>query len=289
MFADIPGLVEGASLGVGLGHTFLAHCLRCRVLVHLLDGAAAGEPLAGGPPGAERGATAIIGAFHAIQTELAAFSPALASKPQVVVLNKLDLPAARRAWPEVVEYFAAAQRAGGVAAGAKLHVVSGVTGEGVQDMVRTVSRSSLGACAWQLACVLTWLLRRCARRWRSCRRRRRPCRCLRRRHALPSPPTPPPSARVIFPTLPSSATARVPHCLPVHSTRPECSRNIRDASGDYFIVNGAALERFVQMTNWEFFESVQRFSFVMKKARVLRPRSACRICTPCACGATLTR
>ena len=142
VFADIPGLVEGASLGVGLGHTFLAHCLRCRVLVHLLDGAAAGE--AASPGGPERGAAAIIGAYHAIQTELAAFSPLLAGKPQVIVLNKLDLPAARRAMPELLEYFAQLQATRGAASGApappRMHVLSAATGEGVTDMVRTVRR-----------------------------------------------------------------------------------------------------------------------------------------------------
>jgi GTP-binding protein len=144
VFADIPGLVEGASLGVGLGHTFLAHCMRCRVLVHLLDGSAAGEM---GPDGkTERGAAAIIGAFHAIQTELAAFSPQLAAKPQVIVLNKLDLPAARRAWPDLVAYFDKAQRAEGVPAGAQLHVLSAATGEGVTDMVRTVRQRVAWAC-----------------------------------------------------------------------------------------------------------------------------------------------
>ena len=61
VFADIPGLVEGASLGVGLGHTFLAHCLRCRVLVHLLDGAAAGEL---GPDGEERKAGSLFEDFE---------------------------------------------------------------------------------------------------------------------------------------------------------------------------------------------------------------------------------
>ena len=153
VFADIPGLVEGASMGVGLGHTFLQHCLRCRVLVHLLDGAAAGEPAPGTPSG-ERGAAAVIGAFHAIQTELAAFSPELIAKPQVVVLNKLDLPAARRAMPELLEYFTKLQlkrsaalppNTPGAEAAARLHVVSAATGEGVTDLVRSVRLLLLAA------------------------------------------------------------------------------------------------------------------------------------------------
>ena len=73
--ADVPGLIEGASEGVGLGHEFLAHLERARLLVHLID-AAAGDP-------AE--------AFDAIKHELEEYGAGLAERPQVVVLNKLDL------------------------------------------------------------------------------------------------------------------------------------------------------------------------------------------------------
>ena len=73
--ADVPGLIEGASRGVGLGHEFLAHLERARLLVHVID-AAAGDP-------AE--------AFAAIDAELAAYGAGLESRPQVVVLNKTDL------------------------------------------------------------------------------------------------------------------------------------------------------------------------------------------------------
>ena len=73
--ADVPGLIEGASEGVGLGHEFLAHLERARLLVHVID-AAAGDP-------AE--------AFAAINHELEEYGAGLAERPQVVVLNKLDL------------------------------------------------------------------------------------------------------------------------------------------------------------------------------------------------------
>src|SRR5512143_926240 len=89
--ADIPGLIEGAHEGHGLGDRFLKHVERTRVLVHLLDGASA-DPLAD---------------YAAINAELAAFSPALAAKPQIVVLNKMDLPSAREAWPRVQQAMAA--------------------------------------------------------------------------------------------------------------------------------------------------------------------------------------
>jgi GTPase len=73
--ADVPGLIEGASRGVGLGHEFLAHLERARLLVHVID-AAAGDP-------AEQ--------FHAIDRELAEYGAGLDERRQVVVLNKLDL------------------------------------------------------------------------------------------------------------------------------------------------------------------------------------------------------
>ncbi len=73
--ADVPGLIEGASRGVGLGHEFLAHLERARTLIHVID-AAAGDP-------AE--------AFRTVNAELAAYGAGLDELPQVVVLNKLDL------------------------------------------------------------------------------------------------------------------------------------------------------------------------------------------------------
>jgi GTPase len=73
--ADVPGLIEGASEGVGLGHAFLAHLERARLLVHVVD-AAAGNA-------AEQ--------FRTIDTELAAYGAGLERRPQVVVLNKIDL------------------------------------------------------------------------------------------------------------------------------------------------------------------------------------------------------
>jgi len=73
--ADVPGLIEGAAEGIGLGHEFLAHLERARVLVHVID-AAAGDP-------AEQ--------FHAVDRELDAYGQGLAELPQIVVLNKIDI------------------------------------------------------------------------------------------------------------------------------------------------------------------------------------------------------
>ena len=83
VLADIPGLIEGAHLGVGLGFEFLRHIQRTRVLIHLLDGGGA-DPLAD---------------FTQINSELALFDPDLPKRPQIVVFNKLDLPEAQERWP----------------------------------------------------------------------------------------------------------------------------------------------------------------------------------------------
>ena len=76
VLADIPGLIEGAHQGIGLGHDFLRHIQRTRVLIHLLDGMAE-DPLLD---------------FAQINSELALFDPELSNKPQVVALNKIDIP-----------------------------------------------------------------------------------------------------------------------------------------------------------------------------------------------------
>jgi GTP-binding protein len=85
VLADIPGLIEGASEGKGLGHEFLRHIQRTRVLIHLLDGLSP-DPLAD---------------FAAINGELDAFGHGLTEKPQLVVLNKTDQPAVQERWPEI--------------------------------------------------------------------------------------------------------------------------------------------------------------------------------------------
>lgn len=85
VLADIPGLLEGAHEGLGLGLEFLRHIERTRLLIHLLNGDSP-DPL---------------GDFAAINQELALFNPMLVDKPQLVVLNKMDLPHAQEKWPAI--------------------------------------------------------------------------------------------------------------------------------------------------------------------------------------------
>ena len=108
--ADVPGLIEGASGGAGLGHAFLRHVERTRILVHLVDGAAR-------DPEWDHGV---------IREELRLHDPALLEKPLVVAFNKIDLPAAREAWPA----FARARRQDGLACVA----TSADTGEGLDAL-----------------------------------------------------------------------------------------------------------------------------------------------------------
>ena len=85
VLADIPGLIEGAHSGVGLGTAFLRHIQRTRVLIHLLDGSAS-DPLAD---------------YSQVNAEMALFDPRLAEKPQVVAVNKMDLPQVAARWAEL--------------------------------------------------------------------------------------------------------------------------------------------------------------------------------------------
>jgi GTP-binding protein len=85
VLADIPGLIEGASRGAGLGHEFLRHIERTRLLIHLLDGSR-DEPLSD---------------YETINAELAAYGHGLGEKLQIVGFNKMDLPDAQERWPQV--------------------------------------------------------------------------------------------------------------------------------------------------------------------------------------------
>ena len=112
--ADIPGLIEGASEGRGLGDLFLGHVERCAVLLHLVDGTS-GDP---------------IGDYQTIINELEAYVGVLAEKPRVTVLNKIDtMDAEERAFlKEELE----------AAVGSPVMLMSGASGEGVTDVLRAM-------------------------------------------------------------------------------------------------------------------------------------------------------
>jgi GTP-binding protein len=113
--ADVPGLIEGASSGAGLGHAFLRHVARTRVLVHVVDGSAR-DPLR----------DALV-----IRDELAAHDPALLERPRVVAFNKMDLETAREAWPD----FQAAHDDPAV----RVVATSAATGEGIDALRATLA------------------------------------------------------------------------------------------------------------------------------------------------------
>jgi len=114
VLADIPGLIEGASEGIGIGDRFLGHIERCGVLIHLIDGTHED----------------VAHTYKAIRHELAAYADMLAEKPEIVVLNKIDaLP------PDEVK---AKVKALEKASGAGIRTISGATGQGVDQVLYDV-------------------------------------------------------------------------------------------------------------------------------------------------------
>jgi GTP-binding protein len=112
--ADIPGLIEGAHEGAGLGDRFLGHVERCAVLIHLIDGAAGN----------------VVQAWRAIRAELAAYGGGLAAKPELIVLNKADAMTPR----ETSARRAALARA----SGAPVFVVSAIAGTGMPELLGAI-------------------------------------------------------------------------------------------------------------------------------------------------------
>jgi GTP-binding protein len=118
--ADIPGLIEGASKGGGLGLTFLRHVERTRLLIHLLD-------VAEGP---SRDA---VNDFQALNRELKAYDPSLQEKKQLLALNKIDLPSVRERAEDIKNQFEKM--------GHRLYLISGKTGEGVEELLEEVFKT----------------------------------------------------------------------------------------------------------------------------------------------------
>ncbi|TJX14767.1 GTPase ObgE [Tissierella creatinini] len=113
VIADIPGLIEGASEGAGLGHDFLRHIERTRVLVHVLD--------ASGSEGRDP-----IDDFYKINEELVQYNEKLKDKPQIIAANKLDLPGGEEGLQAIKAEFEPK--------GYKVFSVSAATGEGIKEL-----------------------------------------------------------------------------------------------------------------------------------------------------------
>jgi GTP-binding protein len=114
VMADLPGLIEGAHAGVGLGHQFLRHVERTKVLVHLIDASSA-DPIAD---------------YETIRRELRLYDESLGERPEIVALNKVDLPEARNNVEALKEALP----------GREVLAVSGATTEGTQELLRVLLR-----------------------------------------------------------------------------------------------------------------------------------------------------
>jgi GTP-binding protein len=113
--ADVPGLIEGASRGAGLGHAFLRHVERTRILVHVIDGASRDPEVD----------------YRVIRDELDAHDPALLAKPMLVAFNKVDRPMAAEAWPA----FRRARRRDGL----RVIAISAQEGEGLAELQAAIA------------------------------------------------------------------------------------------------------------------------------------------------------
>lgn len=114
LIADIPGLIEGAHEGTGLGDKFLRHIERCAVLLHIIDGTQKD----------------VAGAYRAIRKELKLYSPVLEKKPQIIVINKIDALVDEERAAKVREVQKAARK--------KPLLMSGVSGEGTQAVLHAL-------------------------------------------------------------------------------------------------------------------------------------------------------
>ena len=124
---EVPGLVEGAHKGVGLGHRFLQHAERVRLVWHLVDGSH-------GEVGHQLDVT---------NDELRSYSTSLDEKPQLIVVNKVDVPEARQAASQLQQRLAPS--------GCKVYGISASTGEGIQELLDDTQASLGGMCKRTIA------------------------------------------------------------------------------------------------------------------------------------------
>lgn len=184
VFADIPGLLEGAHEGVGLGLEFLRHIERSRVLVHLLNGNSP-DPL---------------GDFEAINQELRLFNPGLVDRPQLVVLNKIDLPDARALWPSIQGAIEAKDL--------PVMAISAVTGENVKALLYRVQE--------------------------------------------------------MLDALPPIEEQPDEELVEIEPALDEKAFHIQKVEDDLWLVEGVAIERTIQMTNWDYYEAAMRFQRILR-------------------------
>jgi len=116
--ADIPGIIKGAHVGAGLGLKFLRHVERTSLILHLLDIA---DTTQRDP----------VEDYLTLNQELSLFSPSLAAKPQVIALNKIDLPGARRKLKTILPYFRQRKKA--------VYPISALTGQGLQPLLAALA------------------------------------------------------------------------------------------------------------------------------------------------------
>ncbi len=116
VMADIPGLIEGAHAGVGLGHEFLKHVERTRILVHLVEP----DPMDGTDP---------VENYRGIRDELELYDPTLVERPEIVVVTKCELPDAAAAAELIAE-----------TTDQPVRQISAVTGKGLPDLIKEILR-----------------------------------------------------------------------------------------------------------------------------------------------------
>ena len=118
VLSDLPGLIEGAHRGAGLGHRFLKHMARCRTIIHLIDASQDRDLLAD---------------YEAINNELTLFDAALGRKPQIVAANKIDVPEGRERAEELQKKLKKRK--------VTVHLLSGATGEGLPELLDATVRA----------------------------------------------------------------------------------------------------------------------------------------------------
>ncbi|HRW04631.1 MAG TPA: GTPase ObgE [Caldilineaceae bacterium] len=183
VFVDIPGLMEGAHEGTGLGLDFLRHIERTRMLVHVVGGDSP-DPL---------------GDFMAIHQELELFNPALLEKPQLVVLNKMDLPDAQQQWSAFADAVSAK--------GYPVMNISAVAHQNLQELLYQVQR------------MLNEL-----------------------------------------PTEEEAPEELLPEIVPGED---EKAYRVYQLGDEVWYVEGVAIERAAQMTNWDYYEAAMRFQRIL--------------------------